>query len=95
MSKSVDVELGEGDLPEGSTRSRMLCNDLRLGVKNGRNPPLSVSSSFGAKVAVKPIDYQLLVRSLSLVVEYKTGHLHLSTPFASPQYPDQQMRRSV
>lgn len=50
------MEFGEGNLPEGSTRSRMLCNDLRLGVKNGRNPPLSVSSSFGAKVAVKPID---------------------------------------
>ena len=55
-AKSVEVEFGEGDLPEGSTRSRMLCDDPRLGVKNGRNPPLSVSSSLGAKVAVKPID---------------------------------------
>ena len=34
----------------------MLCDDLRLGVKKGKNPPLSVSSSLGDKVAVKPID---------------------------------------
>ena len=54
--KSVEVEDRERELPEGSTRSRILWDDLRLGVKNGRNSPLSVSSSLGAKVAVKPID---------------------------------------
>ena len=64
-SASVKAECRQVNLPEGSTRSRMFEDDLRLDVKKGRNPSLSVSSSLGDNVAVKPIDLKTLMGFLS------------------------------